>query len=139
MSGIDAITTIRAQFPGGPYYRTDDLPRRCSTRAPQVGVHGYVLKGLLRGGSCWRRFARCNAEEERIPGGRCADHRRFRIPTVKSTWSGSSQPTTPKLTARTAKARPKSSSGKLRSDYSPLGESSAVVFMRKSRLAFTPA
>ena len=65
MSGIDAITTIRAQFPGGPYYRTDDLPRRCSTRAPQVGVHGYVLKGLLRR-ELLETIRAVHAEEERI-------------------------------------------------------------------------
>lgn len=47
-------------------HRNEDLPRRCSTRAPQVGVHSYVLKGLLRRGPL-ETIPAVHAEEERIP------------------------------------------------------------------------
>ena len=66
MSGIDAIITIRAQFPEARIIVVTILPRRCSTRAPQAGVHGYVLKGLLRR-ELLERIRAVHAEEERIP------------------------------------------------------------------------
>ena len=66
MSGIDAITTIRAQFPEARIIVLTILPRRWWTRAPQVGVHSCVLKGLLRR-ELLERIRVVNAEEERIP------------------------------------------------------------------------
>jgi DNA-binding NarL/FixJ family response regulator len=49
MSGIDAITTIRAQFPEGRIIVLTIYPGDVQvTRVSQVGVHGYVLKGLPR-------------------------------------------------------------------------------------------
>ena len=49
-----------------PRSSTEDLPRRCLTRAPQVGVHSYVLKGLLRR-ELLETIPPVQAEEERIP------------------------------------------------------------------------
>jgi len=66
MSGINAIITIRAHIPEARIIVVTILPRRCSTRAPQVGVHGYVLKGLLRR-ELLERIRAVHAEEERIP------------------------------------------------------------------------
>ena len=66
MSGIDAIHHHPRAIPGGPDHRNEDLPRRCSTRAPQVGVHSYVLKGLLRREPL-ETIPAAHAEEERIP------------------------------------------------------------------------
>ena len=58
MSGIDAITTIRAQFPKAQIIVLRIYPGDVWTRAPQVGMHSYVLKGRC-GESCWRRFPWC--------------------------------------------------------------------------------
>ena len=66
MSGIDAITTIRAQFPEARIIVLTILPRRCWTPAPQVGVHSCVLEGLLRR-ELLETIRAVHAEEERKP------------------------------------------------------------------------
>jgi DNA-binding NarL/FixJ family response regulator len=80
MSVIDAITTIRAQFAEARIIVLTIYPGDVQvTRASQVGVHGYILKGLprkelletIRAGG----LAKVGSGEDALHGARTSDSR----------------------------------------------------------------